>query len=214
MKIRNTALLTAITAFTAFFCFSGATLWEDRNNYRADAWLRQGSVIVVKVSDISSFKYKLVSKTAGSSSIEVSPDTSVTGFLPKVQSSDKIKNDETGDFSGGSGTSFTIAASVTGRTAEGRLSISGTKNISFNGTANSVALTGTVDPSLLRGRSINSSEIADLRILIDSRRTAAKLEFNEKKEGENTSAGLTDEQKDRLLMDFINRFISEQERMR
>ncbi len=214
MKIRNTAVLAAITAFTAFFCFSAATIWEDRNNYRADAGLRQGAVIIVNVSDISSFKFKLVSKTSGNSSIEVSPDTSITGFLPNVQSSDKIKSDESGDFSGNSGTAFTIAASVTGRTADGRLSISGTKNLSFNGTANTVALTGTVDPSLLRGRNIRSSEIADLRILITSRRTGMKLSYKEKKEKENSSAELTEEQKDRLLMDFINRIISEQERMK
>lgn len=205
------------------------TIWTDRNSYNSTGLYRTGDVIVVNVEDISDFRFDLKTESGKNVSVESSPDITITGFLPTVMGTKKIKGDDSGKFDGGTRIGFSIAAVLGNRLPDGRFAIAGSKAYSFNGAANTINITGSVDPATLKNRVVASAYVANLQIQITSRKTPANLQYNPPQQaGQNqqgdgaggaTGAGttpaaaeLTDAQKRQLLMEYINDLINEQRR--
>jgi hypothetical protein len=189
-----------------------ATTWVDRNNFISSGDLNAGDIIVVNVMDISSYRFEVAVKTGESGSIDTGPDMTITGFLPKVSGHRNVKGNESTQFNGRGRINFSIATQVQNRQPNGKLAIAGNRVYAFNGVANTLTVTGIVDPALVRGRSVDSSNVASLRIQIQGSREGLNLPVP--RLGPNDKAGynLTEQQKQELIIRYIQKLINEQTR--
>lgn len=71
-----------------------------------------GDFIIVNVDDISSLQFNLTLKNNSDSTTTSTPDVTITGFLPKVQGNQNIKNNDATTFNGKSSFSFSIASRI------------------------------------------------------------------------------------------------------
>ena len=199
---------TAAILFIATFAY-GATIWQDRDIYSTDRNLQVGDIIVVNVSDLSKLKFEVELKNNSSSDVMSNPDVTITGFLPKIQGSKNIKNNESTNYIGNSKLEFAIAARITGRQQNGLSAINGLRVYSFNGITNSIQITGVIDPKQLSAGTINSEQVADFRLQITERKDGLTIAKPALAEGESANANLTEAEKQQILIDYLEKMIRE-----
>ncbi|MBN2401248.1 MAG: flagellar basal body L-ring protein FlgH [Spirochaetes bacterium] len=190
---------------------SSRTIWRDRNIYASGTNLNVGDVIVVNINDVSQLRFNLTFNNDNSYNIVSNPDTTVTGFLPKINSNKKISSSDKADLSGKGGLTISIASRVLNRLAGGKLTIAGVREYSFNGKINRFAVSGIVDPELVKGRSVLSKNIADFRLEIRGllERSNINIEREELKEDEASSTSLTEDEKQKIIIDYLNKMLRE-----
>jgi flagellar basal body L-ring protein FlgH len=200
-------LFLAVVFFAAFA--SGATIWQDRDIYSTDRNLQVGDIILVNVRDLSKFKFEITLKNNSSTDIISNPDVTITGFLPKISANKNIKNNESTNYNGNSKLEFSVAARITGRQQNGMSTINGSRTYSFNGVTNSIQITGVIDPKQLSAGTINSEQVADFRIQITERKDGLTITKPQLAEGESVNADLTEAEKQRILIDYLEKMIRE-----
>ena len=198
----------ALILFLTTFAY-GATIWQDRDIYSTDRNLQVGDIIVVNVSDLSKLKFEVELKNNSSSDIMSNPDVTITGFLPKIQGSKNIKNNESTNYIGNSKLEFAIAARITARQQNGLSTISGMRIYSFNGITNSIQITGVIDPKQLSAGTISSEQVADFRLQITERKDGPTIAKPALAEGESANANLTEAEKQQILIDYLEKMIRE-----
>src|SRR5271157_214417 len=111
------------TAIMVSFCFSlsAKSLWQDRNPYTSEGEIKVGSVIVIAINDISDMRFSYSTSNRGNSNVSSNPDTTITGFLPKVAANRRTGSDDSTQFSGRGKISFSIATRVLNRAPGGIL---------------------------------------------------------------------------------------------
>jgi len=185
------------------------TIWNDRNPYAAQGDLNVGAVIVVRVNDLSDMKFTITTNAKSDASVSSNPDMTITGFLPKVTATKKITGDDATQFTGKGKLNFSIAARVMNRVAGGMLAIAGSRTYTFHGVTTIVTVTGLVDPALMRGRVIDSNSVADFTIEIRGLKEGIQIQRQALKEGEKASAELTEEEKQRIIIDYLKKMLGE-----
>ena len=199
---------TLIILFLAALAHS-ATIWQDRDIYSTDRNLQVGDIIVVNVRDLSKMKFEIALKNNSASDILSNPDVTITGFLPKISSNKNIKNNESTNYIGNSKLEFSMAARITARQPNGLSTITGSRVYSFNGVANTIQITGVIDPKQLSAGTINSEQVADFRIQITERKEGLTITKPPLAEGETANAELTEAEKQRILIDYLEKMIRE-----
>jgi len=194
--------------FFAAFAYS-ATIWQDRDIYSTDRNLQVGDIILVNVRDLSKLKFEVALKNNSSSDILSNPDVTITGFLPKIAANKNVKNNESTNYHGNSKLEFSIAARITARQPNGLSTINGSRAYSFNGVTNAIQITGIIDPKQLSAGTINSELVADFRIQITERKDGLTITKPPLAEGEAANANLTEAEKQRILIDYLERMIRE-----
>jgi len=207
MRKLGTILLSLCFCLPVF----AATIWQDKNNYIASERFAVGDIIVINVRDISVIQFELTSQNTDNLSLESNPDVTITGFLPKANGSRKIKGAETGKFGAKSKIGFFIATQVQ-NIQNGKLTVSGSRVYVLNGVTNSVTVSGIVDQALLAGRDIDSSDVANFQMQVSGRRQFMNLQFEPLAPDSPASAALTEQQKQQLIIEYLQKIISEQER--
>ncbi|HOD13688.1 MAG: flagellar basal body L-ring protein FlgH [Spirochaetes bacterium] len=193
----------------AFGCVLNAkTIWRDRNPYSSRDDLDVGSVVVVSINDVSDMRFTLSMSNKSTSQISVNPDMTITGFLPKIASDRKINHDDSTQFSGKGKFAFTVAARVTNRTGN-MLNVAGSRTYSVNGVATVVNVTGMVDPALLKGRIIDSRNVANFSLTITGVKQGVAVTRPALKKDEQASANLTEEEKQKIIIDYLERMLGE-----
>ena len=195
------------------FCLPifAATIWQDKNNYTSSEKFAVGDIIVINVRDISAIQFELTSQNVDNVSVESNPDITITGFLPKASGSRKIKGDESGKFTSKSKIGFFIAAQVQD-IQNGKLTVSGNRIYVLNGVLNSITVSGIVDQALLVGRDVDSSDVANFQMQVSGKRQLMNLQFQPLAADSQASAELTEQQKQQLIIEYLQKIISEQER--
>jgi flagellar L-ring protein FlgH len=189
------ALITYLI-LVAFGCVLNAkTIWRDRNPYSSRDDLDVGSVVVVNINDVSDMRFTLSMSNKSASQISVNPDMTITGFLPKIASDRKINHDDSTQFSGKGKFAFSVAVRVTNR-AGNMLNVAGSRVYSVNGVATVINVTGLVDPALLKGRTIDSRNVANFTLTITGVKQGVTIKGPEMKK-EETGANLSKEEKDK-----------------
>ena len=214
MKICKRIIKELITILLSLcFCLPifAATIWQDKNNYTASGKFAVGDIIVINVRDISTIQFELTSQNTDNVSVESNPDITITGFLPKASGSRKIKGDETGKFSTKSKIGFSIATQVQ-NIQNGKLTVSGNRAYVLNGVVNNVTVSGIVDQALLIGRGVDSSDVANFQMQVSGKRQLMNLQFQPLAPDKQASAELTEQQKQQLIIEYLQKIISEQER--
>lgn len=198
--------------FISVMALQGATIWRDRNIYSTASQVGAGDFIIIKIEDLSKLKYQVDTKDTTDNSVDSAPDVTVTGFLPSV-SSNKSTSYKGGITFNSRGTlSMNMAAEVTERSDAGILTLRGTRTYSMSGVTTTVLVTGRADPRLLQGRSIDSSQVADFRITVQSARPGVNLPDRQLEEEETASAELSEQQKQDLIIQYLETILSEMAR--
>lgn len=202
------ALITYLI-LVAFGCVLNAkTIWKDRNPYSSRDDLDVGSVVVVNINDVSDMRFTLSMSNKSASQISVNPDMTITGFLPKVASDRKVNHDDSTQFAGKGKFTFSIAARVTGR-AGNMLNVAGSRTYSVNGVATVVNVAGLVDPALLKGRSIDSRNVANFSLTIAGVKQGVAIKRPALKKDEQASTNLTEEEKQKIIIDYLEKMLGE-----
>ena len=185
------------------------TLWRDRNIYSSSGSLKRGDVLVVSIDDISAMRFTFDLSSDSNASITSNPDATITGFLPKVSANKSMNSGDSTDFAGRGQMNITLAATIVRRLQNGRYEIAGNRYYSFNGVTNSIRVSGSVDPALIEGRNVNSQNIADFRLTVRGAKDVFNITRPELKENESASNALTEQEKQRLIIDYLEKILGE-----
>lgn len=187
------------------------SLWQDKNLYASGDSLKVGDIVIVEIDDMTRLKFTLALQDKTSSGVTSNPDTNITGFLPKVSAEKKSNQGTTTDVSSTGTIKISIAAQVTQKRPDGTFQISGTREYSFNGNTNRFTVTGIVDPKLIQGRSVASDNVVNFRLDIRGAREGAGIAIKREapKEGQPVKADLTEQEKQQLIIDYLQKIIGE-----
>ncbi len=186
------------------------SIWRDKNPYTSEGDIKVGSVILISVHDLSDMRFTFSVADRSNSSVSSDPDVTITGFLPKVSASKRFGSDDSTQFTGRGRISFSIAARVTARVAGGALlAVTGSRTYNFSGATNIITVAGLVDPALVKGRTIDSNSVVDFTLQIRGVKQGINLQRPSLKQGETASAGLTEEEKQQIILDYLRKMLGE-----
>ena len=205
---RTFAVVIALALSASAF---SATIWKDRNMYKAGDDLNVGSVIVVRVDDITRMSFNMTMNSKTGSPIASNPDVNITGFLPKVSADKKTNLNDSTDLSSKGNLAIDIAAQITGKNNDGTYAIRGVKEYAFNGVANRFDASGILDSALLNGRMIRSGDLVNFRLGIATTKQGLDMNLQRPplKENETPKAELTDTEKQKIILDYLNKMLNE-----
>jgi flagellar basal body L-ring protein FlgH len=202
-----------ITLFIIFVISEGMvssrSIWRDRNIYSSANSIRVGDILIVNVNDISSMRFTLDINSRTTSDVSSNPDVTITGFLPRVSANKNLTYRNSTAVSEKGQLNLSIAASVVRRGAGRSFAITGTRAYSFNGITNTITVTGLVDPVLINGRNVDSSNIVNFRIQIRGRGEGIPITRPELKEKETANSTLTEQEKQQIIIDYLQKMLSE-----
>jgi flagellar basal body L-ring protein FlgH len=195
------------------FCSSlqSATLWRDRSLYSSGRDLKVGDVVVVRVNDITRMRFNITMNSKSESNVSSNPDVNITGFLPKITADKKTTAADTTELTSKGDLAIDVAAQITARANDGTYTIQGRKEYSFNGVASRFDVSGTLDPALLNGRVIRSSDVVNFRLVIATTKQGIGINIQRPPlaAGETPKAELTDTEKQQIILDYINKMLNE-----
>lgn len=188
-----------------------ASIWSDKNIYSSGESLRVGDIISVNIDDISQMRFTMNLNDSGNFSIRSNPDATITGFLPKVSSEKKITSTDKTDVNEKGTLKIVIGSRITARQNDGKLQVGGAREYSFNGVTSRFTLTGIIDPASVKGGSVRSRDIANLRLEIRGLKEAPGVNIARPplKPDETASTNLTEEEKQRIIVEYLNKMLKE-----
>lgn len=208
-KIRSVLIISALllVAVSAL----AKTIWKDKNIYSSGESLQVGDIISIYVDDISQMKFSMSLADNSTVSITSNPDPNLTGFLPKVSANKKINNSDKTDVAGKGNLKIIIGGRVTRKLNDGKFEFNGNREYSFNGVVNRFTVSGLIDPAYLKGRAVYSNNIANFRLEIRGLKEAAGIGVARPplKEGESASQTLTEAEKQKIIIDYLNKMLKE-----
>lgn len=210
-KYLSGVFMIAACALAAPAALQAKTIWIDKNIYSSGENLQVGDVIAVQIDDISQMRFNLSLADNNTTSISSNPDANITGFLPKVNANKKINSSDKTEVSGKNTLRVQVGARVARRLPDGKFEINGTREYSFNGSASRLTVSGVIDPGAVKGRTVLSKNIANFRMEVRGFKEAAGLDIARPplKENENASGNLTEEEKQKIIIDYLNKMLKE-----
>lgn len=207
MKRYAAFIIVVLIAVPSF----GASLWREKSLYTAGQQLKTGDVIVIAVDDITRMRFTMNVNSKNSSNVSSTPDVNITGFLPKVSADSKTATADLTDLQGKGDLNIEIAAQVAGQTADGKYQVQGVKEYVFNGVSNRFEVSGIIDPALMNGRSIRSTDVVNFRLGVSGTKEGLNLNIQRPalKPDETPKAELTNDEKQRLIIDYLTKMLSE-----
>jgi flagellar L-ring protein FlgH len=201
----------SLFVLTAVIPLLSASLWRDRNLYKAGESVKVGDVIVVRIDDVTNLTFTMNSNSRSSSDVSSNPDVNITGFLPKINADKKTTTQDRTELSSKGRLTVDIAAQLTARANDGTFTIRGVKEYFFNGVANRFEVSGSVDPALINGRTVSSGDVVNFRLLIAASKQGINMDLKRDplKPNETPKAELTAEEKQKIILDYLNRMLNE-----
>jgi flagellar basal body L-ring protein FlgH len=186
----------------------GKSIWVDQNPYASNGGIAQGDVLIVTIRDISNLRYSMETETSHDTDIISEPDTTITGFLPKAKARTKVNRKNNVRLTGKNNLNLSIAVRVLKR-AGNNLAISGTKTYSINGTVTIITVGGLVNPSSIKGRYVDADYLADMTLEVRTIKRGFNIQRNAPENDNKASANLTEAEKQRIIVDYLNKVLSE-----
>ena len=104
---------------------------------------------------------------------------------------------------------MSIAATITGTDNNGHAVISGVRSYTFNGVVTTVAINGIVDPKFIDAGSVNSNHVSNFAIQITGRKEGLVVRPAPLEEGGTASLQLTEAEKQRIIVDYLEKIVRE-----
>ncbi len=199
-------ILILLAAAPALF---GATIWQDKNIYSSGVNLQVGNIIVVQVQDISNMRFNVSLDNKKNTTVDSSPDVTITGFLPKVNSTKKISSGDTTRFNGRGRISFTIATRITNQIAGNTYAITGSKTYTFDGISTILTVTGIIDSAMVKGRNISSNDVADFTLELRGVKEGIAIQRPPLGPDDEADAALTEQEKQLIIIDYLQKMLGE-----
>jgi flagellar basal body L-ring protein FlgH len=208
--LRSVIPITVLIFLTLFQgMVSSKSIWRERNVYSSANNIRVGDILIVNVNDISNMRFTLDINSRTTSDISSNPDVTITGFLPKVSANKNLSYRNSTSVSEKGQLNLSIAASVVRRGAGRSYAITGTRTYSFNGTTNTITVSGLIDPFLINGRNVDSSHVVNFRIQIRGRGEGIPITRPQLKEKETADSALTEQEKQQIIIDYLQKMLAE-----
>ncbi len=188
-----------------------ATLWRERNIYSSAENLQPGDTVIININDVTKIKFNIDLKNKNVSNVSSNPDMTITGFLPKIAADKSISNDDSIKIEGKGDIAIKLAATVEQLQPNGNYSVGGARQLIFNGIANTISVSGTINPKLLKGRSINSSDVTNFRMEIATTKLGAGMTINRPalQLDETANSNLTEQEKQQIIIDYLQKMLGE-----
>ncbi len=205
MRIAAMAFIPVLLA-TALFA---RTIWVDRNPYATPGVLQGGDIVVVKIDDISNLRFNVELGRTSDADVSSEPDQTITGFLPRANARSSFNKQENTRLRGRGNLNISIAARVLNRAGERNYAIAGSKTYTLDGNTHIISISGIISPASMDGMEIDSNRVADFTLEVQSIRQGFNLQRDAPGEDENATAELTEAEKQRIIVDYLNRILSE-----
>ncbi len=209
MKLKFFYVIALI--IVSIFSVSGRTIWQERNIYSSGGALRTGDLVIVQVNDVSKLSYTIQVEDENNSNISSDPDVNIVAELPKIKAKKNISNKERVKVDGKGDLQLTVAALVTGAAGNGNFNIQGSKEYIVNGISNRFSVSGAINPATLNGRTVLSTDIVNFRLNIRGTKLGLGLQLTRPavKDDEKASLALTEQEKQRIILDYMQKMIQE-----
>ncbi len=211
---------TAIVSTTGASSVEAEDLWINHNPYAIEASLVPGSILKLHIDEAVQIEYQYGNLGDEATSVKMVPDKAITDFLPGVSVERSINQKHKKDLRSRGRIKLPMAIRVTQIHNDGSVDFTGRKLVAHeNGdTRLDVRVTGSVNRADIGiDRSISSAAVADLTLQITGFPVEKNLGLPMKqipstdpdKPGTTPSAKLTEEEKQQILLDYLNRVLGE-----
>jgi flagellar basal body L-ring protein FlgH len=201
--------LSVVIALSCAVAVSPRSLWVDKNIYSTVDQLNVGDVLVINVIDIASMQFDLSVDNKNVMTISSNPDQNITPFLPKVSGDKQVKSNDKSTFTSKEKIKFSMATRVMNKAAGNAYAVAGSKTFTVNGSSSIITISGLVDPALIKGRQIESNNVADFTIEIRGVKEGIAIVREKLKEDETAQSSLTEEEKQKIIIDYLQKMIGE-----
>ena len=209
------------------FALPAQSLWKDHNPYAVGSNIKKGSILKLQIDEIVKIDYSYKNLTDENIDINIIPDKNITNFLPTAQSNRTINKNYTNRLNSKTRIQIQMAVIISDDPNNNLLSFTGTKLLEHEATISSqqIQVSGLVHmEDIASGRKIHSKDIADLKItlagvpvpksanlpLSTPTKEAESAKETPQAQAEKVSVpSLTEEQKQKLLWEYINRILGE-----
>nr|WP_235596796.1 flagellar basal body L-ring protein FlgH [Leptospira alstonii] len=195
-----------------------SSLWTDKNPYSIRQSIKVGSPIYVKIRNGLQAEFELESNADETLTLKSMPDKKIISDMPSYNNDRTITRKNKGKIKSLGKVKGNLTALVTAVDPNtGLLSIQGQKANLINGEENSLLLSGTVSPEFVeKDSSIDADKIANLRVdfngRIKPRQTTPPIVLKTVTNPDGsvtTKAELSEEEKQRLILNHLNRLLGE-----
>ncbi|MBR31013.1 MAG: hypothetical protein CMN77_06840 [Spirochaetaceae bacterium] len=226
---RKSLIITILVASLAVLLFpfllksgllSAEDLWQDKNPYGISIELREGEILKLQIREPMVVDYLLEGDLTDEVQIKMVPDSKLFEFLPPADDTRTITEKKDARIRSRGRLVMDLAVTIQSIDQNtGTVTFSGTKLLAYQqGTARqAVQVTGRINAGdIMPGKTVHSSRVADLQVVIqggpDAQRDNIQMKQNP---GENPgdppqpSAELSDAEKQRILLEYLNRILGE-----
>ncbi|MBW0434522.1 flagellar basal body L-ring protein FlgH [Leptospira yasudae] len=195
-----------------------ASLWTDKNPYSVRQSIKVGSPLYVRITNGLQAEFELESNADETITLKSMPDKKIIPDMPSYNNDRTITRKNKGKIKSLGKVKGNLTALVTAVDPNtGLLTIQGQKVNVINGEENSLALSGTVSPEFVeKDSSINADKIANLQVNFNGRINPKQvnppiaLKSVTNPDGSVTiKAELSEEEKQRLILNQLNRLLGE-----
>lgn len=218
-----TSLLAVITLpfLLRFGILNAEDLWRDKNPYGISIELREGEILKLQIREPMVVDYLLEGDTMDEVQIKMVPDSDLFKFLPPADDTRTITTQKDARIRSRGRLVMDLAVTIQSiDRATGTVTFSGTKVLGYQqGTARqAVQVTGRVNAGdIMPGKTIHSSRVADLQVLVQGGPSAQRENVQLQDEPEDDTPGdqaqpgaeISDGEKRRLLLEYLNRILGE-----
>ncbi|MDA3901587.1 MAG: flagellar basal body L-ring protein FlgH [Spirochaetes bacterium] len=204
--MRVFCILAILTSSVLF----GQSLWRESNLYSPKQNLVIGETLVVEINDVSRMRYTLNVENSKNSSVNAIPDTTITAYLPPVNSNRNITHQDGVKVESRGNIALRVAVTVNNLQDDGTYTIAGAKSYTFNGVSNQMNVTGRVHPRSIKGNSISADHVVNFALTINSVTRGLGLNLQRTlEEDEPASVELTEQQKQQIITDYLQKMVDE-----
>lgn len=208
------ALVCGLAGLTA--AAGAQTLWQDHNPYRPNPNVRNGTILRLAVDEPVIIEYEYENLSDDTVTIKMNPDQKLTDFLQPADINKAVTEKDDNRVRVRSRVTFRMAVRVDRDPRDDSVSFSGVKLIAAEAgrSRQQIQISGSVHIDDIKpGRLVNSSDVADLQIVVQGAPIRQSLELPLKQvEGEvpgttEPSAELSAEERARILLEYLNRVL-------
>ncbi|XDD52007.1 flagellar basal body L-ring protein FlgH [Leptospira sp. WS92.C1] len=195
-----------------------SSLWTDKNPYSVRQSIKVGSPLYIKIRNGLQAEFELESNTDETLTLKAMPDKKIIPDMPSYNNDRTITRKNKGKIKSVGKIKGNLTALVTAVDPNtGLLTIQGQKVSVINGEENSLVLAGTVAPEFVeKDSSLDSDKVANLQITYSGKINPKQinppiaLKTVTNPDGSVTiKAELSEEEKQRLILNQINRLLGE-----
>lgn len=211
----------AYSSLLSFYVIGGALiardLWVDHNPYSPSGRIVVGSILKLSIDEPMTVEYEFQGANSEEAKVKMTPDKSLTEFLPPANVDKNTQNKQDSRARSRARVKFRMGVQVT-RVTETGIEFTGNKMVApeEGRTRFQVQVQGQVNrEDIQTDRTIKSEDVSELQVLMrggpvpQNKNLPMKQTPGTTTQGPGLSAQPTAEEKEQMLLDYLNRIFGE-----